>query len=328
MENNIKGKSILLIAPIFYNYHELIINSLIKQGAKVTFIQEKEYSILSRLLGYLSSYLSKEYHKFFLRSRLSAQSKEDFDSILIIHGEYVDKKILDLTKELFKSAKLISYHWDSLIHNKNGALTVDLYDRVYSFDRSDVDRLGNLKYLPLFHTIEQNDKSSVELINERDLLFIGVDYSDRISIIKKIVKKSKNLFFRFDYFLITSKISYLRKKATFSKRYRNTVAEDFKFEKISHNKFLDMIRTSKCVLDINVEGQAGLTMRTIEVLALGKKLITTNEWIKHEPFYNENLILIINRKEPNVVAEFIKSETPKIDMSYYHLDNWVKALFN
>lgn len=327
METNIKDKSILLIAPIFYNYHELIKKSLTKQGAKVTFIQEKEYNFLSKFLGHINSYLYAQYHKKFLKSRINENSDKDFDYVLVIHGEFVDEKIINLIKHLFKESKIVAYHWDSLIHNKNGLSTLELYDKVYSFDKNDVNRLRSLEYLPLFHTVNENLSKYQEVNAERDLLFIGVDYSDRITITQKIARDCEKLNLKFDNFLITSKFSYIRKKMTFKKRYRNTVASDFRFAKISHNDFLDKIKTSKCVLDINFEGQAGLTMRTIEVLSLGKKLITTNEWIKYEPFYDENLICVIDRKQPLITKSFFDCEMPKVDMTYYHLDNWVRLIF-
>lgn len=326
IENNIKDKSVLLIAPVFYNYHELIIKSLIKQGANVSFIKEKEYGALSNILGYLSSYINTFYNKFLLRSRISVKANEDYDYVLVIHGEYVDKKILELLRQFFKKAKLIAYHWDSFNHNSNGLLTSKLYDAVYSFDRSDVKKMKNIVYLPLFHTIE-NIELPEKIKEERDLLFVGVDYSDRITIIKEMVNKCNQLSLKFDNYLISSKISYFRKKVSFQKRYRNVVLDDFRFSKISYNDFLDMIRTSKCVLDINMERQAGLTMRTIEVLALGKKLITTNEWIKDEPFYNETLICVIDRKNPIVEKEFFNAVALRCDMSPYHIDNWVRLLF-
>jgi cellobiose-specific phosphotransferase system component IIB len=326
IENNIKDKSILLIAPVFYNYHDLIINSLTKQGANVSFIKEKQYGVVSKFLGYMSSYGNSFYNKLLLRSRINNKAHENYDYVLVIHGEYVDKKILDVVRLLFKEAKLIAYHWDSFTHNKNGLLTSVLYDTVYSFDRSDVRSVTNIVYLPLFHTIDNFAFSQI-VKEERDLLFIGVDYSDRITIVKEIAKKCNELLLKFDHFLISSKISYFRKKASFHKRYKNAVIGDFKFAKISHNDFLDKIRTSKCVLDINVEGQAGLTMRTIEVLALGKKLITTNDWIRFEPFYDENLICIIDRNNPIVEKDFFNVKASRGNMDSYHIDNWVRLLF-
>ena len=59
-------------------------------------------------------------------------------------------------------------------------------------------------------------------------------------------------------------------------------------------------------------------------------MITTNTTIKEYDFYNENNILIIDRENPVISAEFIKKEYEKVDPEIYikySLEYWLSELF-
>ena len=57
-------------------------------------------------------------------------------------------------------------------------------------------------------------------------------------------------------------------------------------------------------MDVNHPLQYGLTSRSIEALGANRKLITTNSNVKAYDFFNENNILIIDRKNPIIKEEF------------------------
>ena len=73
---------------------------------------------------------------------------------------------------------------------------------------------------------------------------------------------------------------------------------------------------AKCVIDIESAKQCGLTMRTIEMIGLRKKLITTNKDIVNYDFYHEDNILVVDRNN------FVLDEA-FIDRPYYHLDEQI-----
>jgi hypothetical protein len=91
-------------------------------------------------------------------------------------------------------------------------------------------------------------------------------------------------------------------------------------------KLYKIYADSRCVIDIENKGQHGLTMRTIELLGLKRKLITTNKDIVNYDFYNENNILIIDRKNPVIDESFF--EKPYVMLSdemyeKYSLKSWI-----
>ncbi|TAM33422.1 MAG: hypothetical protein EPN68_01485 [Rhodanobacter sp.] len=81
---------------------------------------------------------------------------------------------------------------------------------------------------------------------------------------------------------------------------------DFSFGKLPQEEVRGIIAQSDVVLDIQHPAQYGLTIRTLEVLGAGKKLVTTNAEIKNYDFYNENNIVIIDRKSPSIPDEFFQ----------------------
>lgn len=130
-------------------------------------------------------------------------------------------------------------------------------------------------------------------------------------------------------FLQSKKIYFFRK--IFDKRLKNAKLEDFHFKSLSHEEIADISKNSKAILDIQRDIQSGLTMRTIEIaLGMRKKLITTNSDIMKYDFYNENNILIIDRKNPIIKKEFLENEYIALDEKIYQkysIKNWIKNIF-
>ena len=91
------------------------------------------------------------------------------------------------------------------------------------------------------------------------------------------------------------------------------------------------IKKSKVLLDVNRNGQEGLTFRVLESLGLNKKLITTNSDIINYDFYNPNNILVINEKKPVIPISFFETnyeEIPKEIFEKYTLEGWVEKILN
>ena len=70
-------------------------------------------------------------------------------------------------------------------------------------------------------------------------------------------------------------------------------------------------------------------MRTFEVLASGKKLITTNASITDEPFFDPQRIRVIDRKNPYIPTSFVNAVIPAMSEDFlnrYDLRSWVNDL--
>ena len=93
-----------------------------------------------------------------------------------------------------------------------------------------------------------------------------------------------------------------------------------------------IIMESKCILELQMEGQSGCTLRTLESMFLNRKLITNNKDIVNYDFYNPNNIFVIENADDfkdrfNDILKFMRSPYQKLpDMvkNNYKFCKWLE----
>jgi len=315
----VKGR-VLLIAPVFYSYHNLIMEAIKKQSFEVDFVPEREYSFIYNVLNNISGPLAAMFSNSKLSINLN-KNKTSYDIVLIIRGQHITNKIIKNLKEQHPKAYFVLYQWDSFKENPNALKIFKSFHKVYSFDRLDCESY-KLEYKPLFYFKKKEFKeSSIEL--KYDISFVGGDHGDRFQIINQFKEICKSQKLKGFFFLKMNKFGFYKKKYFKKSKFIGLTKKSVSFESMPMEETQNVFNDSKAVLDINNDLQAGLTMRTFEVLSQGKKLITTNSYIKHEPFYNSAMICIIDRKNSVLPPDFINSPMQKTDMGEYHIDYWI-----
>jgi len=89
------------------------------------------------------------------------------------------------------------------------------------------------------------------------------------------------------------------------------------------------VASSSAVLDVEHPRQRGFTMRTIETLLAGKKLVTTNKHILTSNLYHPSRVHVISRTQPEIPAGFL--EQPFLNIRdplrrYYSCEGWASEL--
>jgi hypothetical protein len=129
-----------------------------------------------------------------------------------------------------------------------------------------------------------------------------------------------------------SKVFYLRSKLAYDAQrlidadLRREPAESFTTVSVSASEVADLMARSRAVLDIERPIQTGYTIRTLEVLASGRKLITTNPQLLNADFYDPRNIAVIDRNAPEIPSEFFSSPyvpVPEEVLERYSLGHWV-----
>lgn len=323
-------KSILLIAPRFFNYENEIKKELENQGMSVEYLDERfNNSFLSKVLirlkiNLLKNYFSNRYYnKIFQKIE-----NEKYDYILFISPETITIKAIEKLKKNCNNSKFILYMWDSFRNRPEAIQLLKYFDKKYSFDKEDCKKY-NLEFLPLFYI----DKYKNSFNKKKDYLkykisFIGTAHEDRAKIVEKIKNEFKGYPTFFYLYLASKKIYWFRK--IFDKRLKNLKIENFKFKPLNHEEIVEITNNSEIILDIEREVQTGLTMRTIEIaLGMRKKLVTTNAKVKEYDFYNKNNIFVIDRKNPKITEEFINNDYERISEKIYNdysLKSWIKKV--
>jgi hypothetical protein len=86
---------------------------------------------------------------------------------------------------------------------------------------------------------------------------------------------------------------------------------------------------SRAVVDIEHPRQRGLTMRTIETLLAGHKLVTTNAHVSQSDLYDPTRVCIVDRKRPRIPHAFLDAPAhpvPDAVASRYTLDGFLDEL--
>ena len=110
------------------------------------------------------------------------------------------------------------------------------------------------------------------------------------------------------------------------REFRNTNERDFSFVKMNVKDISHIVDRSKVILDIEHPKQVGLTMRTIEMIGMNKKIITTNKDIVNYDFYDPENILVISRQNPMIPSSFFENDYKPVKKEVYDkydIENWI-----
>ena len=90
-----------------------------------------------------------------------------------------------------------------------------------------------------------------------------------------------------------------------------------------------MLEKSRATFDFANHKQSGYTMRLIENMCAGRKIITENPRILNEPFYREDRFLLVDGYDFSAVPAFLERPiTSELDVHAFHVDNWAARLIS
>ena len=328
---NLKGKRILLIA--LPGYRDGILAKMRELGAEADLINDKPNDgFVCKTLGrYKIKFYQRVINEYY-KTRLESLKNRDYDYILSLRGEYTPIETLKLLKSYYPKSKLILYMWDGLgkLNMKGIEEKWRYYDRVYTFDRIDYEEhKKELSFLPLYYYedyLPVNGKDANSKDFTYDLSFIGTGHDDRVRIVKDVIKQYEQRGMKcFSYFFMPHQLMFFHDKIL-NPHFKDVQVSDVRFSRMPFEKLYAIYSDSRCIMDVENKEQHGLTMRSIEILGLRRKFITTNNDIKNYDFYNENNIFVLDREHPIVDFSFFEKPYEILDESIYQkysLNNWI-----
>ena len=322
------GKRVLFFSPAFFGYEKKICDALEKMGASVDFYDERsiQSNVEKALLKISSRLFDKKTEAYYFKI-LENVKERVYDYILFVKCDMPTEKVLRIYKETFSSAKMCLYMWDSIENIPNVKRKFKYFDFISTFDRRDSMK-EKIQFRPLFYCDEFSNKLTKHQYLY-DLCFIGTIHSDRYKIVKTIKKQAENMGLKvYIYPYIQSKFVYYLYKLI-KHEFRDTKITDFQFDKMSSQKIAEKVEKSNVIIDIQHPKQTGLTMRTIEMIGMNKKIMTTNSDIVNYNFYNENNIQVIDRNEAKIDRDRLKKEYIALEKEvyeYYSIYSWVSCV--
>lgn len=329
--SSLNGRKVLLIS--LSRYSDGILKKLSELGAEADCINDKPNDgFFCKMLGRYQARFYQEVLNNYYKKELAPLKKRDYDDIIVIRGEYTPVRTLNLLRAYYPGSRLVLYMWDGLnkLNTKGIETKWPYYDKVYTFDRIDyLNHKKELNFLPLYY-YEDCISSCMPPVNSRrfqyKLSFIGTGHDDRIRIVKNVMEQCENSGMRcYSYFYMPHRLVYLKNKAV-NRNFDKVRVTDVNFRMMPFQKLYRIYAHSQCVMDVENAGQHGLTMRSMEILGLRRKLITTNRDIVNYDFYHPDNILVIDRKNPVIDMRFFKKPYKMLDESIYKkysLSSWL-----
>lgn len=326
MITDISGKKILFFSPAFFKYENMIADKMREMNAEVdTYDVRSVTSAIDRALLKISPAIFKKKSQKYYEDIIEKNKKKNYDYILIVKCDMTPISILKKFKIVFPKAKLCLYLWDSVENIPGVVKKFKYFDTLHSFDLNDCEKYPKLKFRPLFFG-DQFRKERHEIDYKYAISFCGTIHSDRYAVIKQVQKIAREKGLKCFWFLyLQSKFIYKFYKAT-KREFKDTNESTFSFDKMSVANIARIVDESCAVLDIQHPKQTGLTMRTIEMIGMNKKLITTNQSIKKYDFFDADNIAIVNRKKVVLPDGFFNTPYHSLSTEVYEkysLKSWI-----
>jgi hypothetical protein len=331
MNSYLQGKSVLMISPSFFGYEVAVKNKLEEWGAVVRIVDDRptNSSLTKALIRIHKDLLKTKIAEYY--EGVAAQTVDDqFDVVFLLNPEALPTSFLDLCKLRWPGAYYVMYMWDSVSNRKHTLDFAPYCDRVFTFDRGDAKAYGfnfrPLFYLDAYGSVRQGEKPNYKY----DLCFMGTAHSDRYPIARDVrdwcCERGLSCFF---YFYVQGKGMYwvnsLRSKGAMPGM------DEVSFTKMGVADIVGVVAVSRVVLDIQHPKQTGLTMRTLETLGAGRKLVTTNLDVQEYDFYHPKQVQVIDRLKPSEALdlEFFIDEAcylPIEKIEVHSIGSWLQEI--
>jgi hypothetical protein len=327
IEMPLTDQKVLFFCPRTFDYEKEIIQDLKIMGADVTYCSDRpsEHPWVKgfiRLFPKQAWYYCDRVYSHWLEKN----GPQNCNVIFIIRGEGLSPLFIRKLRNRYPKARILLHLWDNISNIKKVELKFPYVDEITSYDPNDCKKFNEFKFRPLFF-IDKYLQSSI--VNNKKMLFIGTLHSDRARVLYKITN-SLPPSVELDYWLlIRSRLEYLFRRMC-DPYLRKLDRSRLIFKPMRFETIAQKYEECSIVVDIEHPNNSGLTMRTFETLAAGKKLITTNPFITQHDFYDATRIHVIDRNNPVISASFFESQSLAPSESFirqYALNGWLRDIF-
>mgnify|MGYP000956926756 FL=1 len=323
----LKGKRILFFCPKTFGYESEIFRELEEMGADVNYRSDRP-SEHPWIKGFIRLFPQQAwcFCDLIYSHWIDRHGPKNCDFIFIIRGEGLSPNFIQKLRKRYPQARVLLHLWDNVANIKKVEMKFKHIDEISSYDPVDCDNFKEFRFRPLFFI----DKYLVNsVVSNKKLFFVGTLHSDRAKVIYKI-KNALSSGTEFDYWLfIRSKWEYWF-RILFDPYFRKLDSSRLIFKPMQFEIIANKLKECSIVIDIEHPNNSGLTMRTFEMLASGKKLITTNHYIKQHDFYDSTRINVIDRTNPILPPSFFGSDPilpSETFVKRYSLQGWLSEIF-
>ncbi|MEO0462644.1 MAG: hypothetical protein AAF127_05910 [Pseudomonadota bacterium] len=310
---------ILFIGIDYYDYAARICAAFERLGHTVDFraIEDRSFAAKSAKKIAPAAYEKRRaaYH-----DRLIQETRNvDYDVVLFIQAHQFAPEALQRLRAAQPNAHFVLYNWDSLTtHDYRPWLA--LFDHAATFDPDDAAALG-IAYLPLF-AIPRFFEVDHARAAAHDLYFVGaIGTMHRFDALGRLHTFCENAGLSTQFHLVCSPVVRAQLWRA-GKSLPGITGRTIDFDGI-----VALLESARATFDFANHKQSGYTMRLIENMCAGRKIITENPRILNEDFYSEDRFLLVDGYDFSAVPEFLGTPiTSSLDVNAFHIDTWAKTL--
>ncbi len=284
------------------------------------------------------------------------------DSILLDNHEdciYIRITDDDLKSRIFNRLILYARNHNlfipfllKLLHGFSKLRIITIDDIVIVFDIADITLIEYIRkcipkahsfnvffWNPMSKTFEEPQKA-IQRLKKIGCIISTFDKKDseiyHLIYKKQFIKKisTPNLPIKYDFYFLGTPKGREATLQSITQRFKDIgktgicIVPHSKEQFIPYDRNLQYVLQSFCIIEVVQEGQEGLTLRALEALVYGKKLITTLRNIVNYDFYNPNNILIWNNQTNDELTSFLNTNYIMIEQKIidkYSLHNWIQS---
>jgi hypothetical protein len=312
--------NVLFIGLNYHSYTSGIVAEMVSLGASVTYVDIQPRELFFKVLRTLGRSAYNRYLRHHHAAAILASERLTYDKVVFLQAHQMSLDNLARLRKIQKKAEFTLYNWDALT-NHDYTAQASFFDRILTFDRHDAEEHG-FGYLPLFCP-----RSMQGLRRDRAV-------SDTVYMVGNIVTPER-------YAAVEAFRTYcLRNRLTFRQHLKispvvwaqliraGTRPKRVCSSSIKPADLCEIIEASVGVFDFANHTQSGQTMRMMENLCAGMKIITNNISVQHERFYSPDRIHVFEGSNFSGVAEFLRLPLvdPAATFEEYHIQKFVLRL--
>ncbi|WGD33966.1 hypothetical protein [Olleya sp. YS] len=311
-------KKILIVGPPSLGYLTKIDQQLnLREGVQSDIVLIDKFTFKYKNFGhkivnflskvFLAKNLKKEHVNTVIINKINQLGPQDL--IFIIRPDLLKPKTLKYLKTQTKS--LQAFYYDSTRRFPKKVDIIPLFDKVYSYDRLDVDKY-NLEFLTNYIFDES------ENTNHEQLFFNISTHDYRYEAMERLAKYIHEKQW--------SKEILVLGPDDLASEYLTIIHQQIPVDEVAKK-----INKSKIIIEIQRKEQVGLSFRIFEALGHRKKLITTNADVVNYDFYHPQNILVIDEDNIEIPEDFVTSPYVPVEdeiLNQYRLNYWINKVFD
>jgi hypothetical protein len=310
---------ILFFGIQYHNYTRAIIDEMTSLGGKVTFVDLQPRSVGYKVIRTLARASFERIVRARIMQAITETRSTAYDKVVFLQAHQMPLDLLEDLRDFYPQAEFTLYNWDAITTHDYRPQAA-YFDRVLTFDRRDAATHG-YGYLPLF-CIRRWQELARNQAAEASIYMVGnIVRLERYHAVEEFRNycATQGLKFREHLKISPVVLAHAARQGVWPR--------GVSIRPIAEAKFAQIIETSLAAFDFANHTQSGQTMRMIESLCAGKKIITNNQWVKLEPFYSPDRIHVFEGLNFSGVADFLETpvSAPEERFPAFHIQNFVRT---